>query len=1541
MNRNYKYLPPPPTTFTRGPLGGGRAPMTRRTLAALLLLLALAALSAAPASADSVSNISLTSNDGLSFNEDYPAAQAFTTYTSTAGYTLQSITIRVRGTDSTVTLHADSSGSPGTTLATLSTTDSSTLTFTNLTYTCSTGCGLSGGTSYHVVVTPPRLGATFWAQNSSGTEVNTPTTANWSIANNSKYRNGPGGSWLNESPTAVKLMTVSYSVNPTLTASNIGSTTARLTIANHTDAWYYMQTSPSSGTCSSEVTAGTSTADLTGLTANTSHTFKAYSDSGCTSTKELASETFTTLAVELWAENIRHGSAGLQLRNWDGGAWSYKVTGGFQPARCTIVSVGSYAFAYQLDKGTTHTATAYSGGNCDTSKQLDTETFTTLASIQNYPALSASSITSTGATLTIANHTGDWWYKESADTSGTACKKVDAGTDSATLSGLSPNTFYRYYAYSHEGCDEATVRITWITDKMDLVTSGTITATVTDISATSATLAVSGLTEGKWSYRHKHYPYGGDVYPVLSACVTLDHSTASVSVTGLKNGTAYEFLVHRGNSCDINQRIVVRAHTVSFSADSVGQSSATLKMEHYEGEWHHQQADGGAQAQSTGGAQAASSPNGCAGPITGSTANLDGLTPGTEYTWKAYKAAGCAEADAIATATFTTLKEEQATPPDPVTNIQVTHNGDSLSVTWDAPEGATHYDVTYYGNGVNARAAWNREGTSLTVRCDIRQDHLGQYCVTGGASYTVGVRARNAAGESAWRDSAKAQPPAVPEPVTNIRVTHNGSSLDVTWDASARATAYDVTYYGNSVNARAAWNRPGTSLTVRCDIRPDHLGQYCVTAASAYHVGVRARNAAGESAWRDSAKAQPPALSVADATTDEPAEGETATLDFAVTLDRAASGQVTVAYATSDGTATAGDDYTATTGTLTFAVGETSKTVAVTVLADAHDDGGETLTLTLSNASGAALGDAEATGTINNDGPIPAAWIARFGRTVADQALEAIETRMRTAPAAGSAVVLGGQQIDLASLTGADTETAPKTWSQAERFAGWLQSETGARTAQSRTVNLRDLLTGSSFALTSETAGGSLISLWGRGGVTSFDGREGAMSLDGEVVTGLLGADWTWGRGADDRGAWTAGLLLSHSAGDGDYTGAAGGSTGAVAASHVAPGSHPDRRGASSGAVEATLTGAFPWVRHALTDRVEAWGTAGYGQGELTVTPTNQAALKADLDLRMAAAGVRGTLLDGGADGLTLTGKTDARAVRTTSRRGLGGGTLEAAQATVTRLRLGLEAQRPFALGDPGPEEGAGTILTPSLELGLRHDGGDAETGYGLDLGGGLVLAAPGLGLQADVRGRGLLSHEAGGFRERGFSGSLNWQQQPGTDRGATLALTQTVGGAATGGTDALLSRTTLAGLTQTGTGTGGANDLTARRLEVQFGYGLPAFDNRYTLTPEAGAGFSETGRDYRFGLRLNRVSTDWSLEFTGAYRSTAGAPPDQRIALQLQFQFGHGGNGRPADAANDKGDAAPTAAGSRRPGRRLTVDHQASGRGQGVGGEPAAGRHP
>jgi hypothetical protein len=109
-----------------------------------------------------------------------------------------------------------------------------------------------------------------------------------------------------------------------------------------------------------------------------------------------------------------------------------------------------------------------------------------------------------------------------------------------------------------------------------------------------------------------------------------------------------------------------------------------------------------------------------------------------------------------------------------------------------------------------------------------------------------------------------------------------------------------------------------------------------------------------------------PTVSVANVSQAEGSAGSQPA-NFTVSLAKASALRVSVAYATADGTATAGSDYTATSGTLVFAPGQTSKTVAVPILGDTAYESDETFTLTLSNPVNATLGTATATGTIAND----------------------------------------------------------------------------------------------------------------------------------------------------------------------------------------------------------------------------------------------------------------------------------------------------------------------------------------------------------------------------------------------------------------------------------------------------------------------------------------------------------------------------------------------------------------------------------------------
>ena len=109
-----------------------------------------------------------------------------------------------------------------------------------------------------------------------------------------------------------------------------------------------------------------------------------------------------------------------------------------------------------------------------------------------------------------------------------------------------------------------------------------------------------------------------------------------------------------------------------------------------------------------------------------------------------------------------------------------------------------------------------------------------------------------------------------------------------------------------------------------------------------------------------------PLIEIGDA---EVTEGGTAA--FEVTLSSASTGVVTVAYATVDGTAAAGSDYTSTGGTVSFAPGELTQRVEVPTLDDdAHEDT-ETFTVQLSAPSGATVGDGTGTGTITDDDEAP------------------------------------------------------------------------------------------------------------------------------------------------------------------------------------------------------------------------------------------------------------------------------------------------------------------------------------------------------------------------------------------------------------------------------------------------------------------------------------------------------------------------------------------------------------------------------------------
>ena len=239
-------------------------------------------------------------------------------------------------------------------------------------------------------------------------------------------------------------------------------------------------------------------------------------------------------------------------------------------------------------------------------------------------------------------------------------------------------------------------------------------------------------------------------------------------------------------------------------------------------------------------------------------------------------------------------------------------------------------------------------------------------------------------------------------------------------------------------------------------------------------------------------------------------------------------------------------------------------------------------------------------------------------------------------------------------------------------------------------------------------------------GVTTagFEGEEDGVTMDGDVTTGLVGFDAEWER-------TLAGVMLARSAGDGTYR----------------DGNGPVN---DTGTVKSSLTGIYPYVQIDLNARVSAWALAGAGSGELTLRQNGGEPMPADISMRMGAVGFKSEMLDGaGAGKLAINLKSDAMWVGTKSERT---NDMVATEGDVTRLRLIVEGERAFDMS-------GGATFTPSAQMGLRHDGGDAETGIGIELGAGLRYSVDRVTVEAEAHT--LVTHEDSAYKEWGASAAL------------------------------------------------------------------------------------------------------------------------------------------------------------------------------------------
>jgi subtilisin family serine protease len=156
-------------------------------------------------------------------------------------------------------------------------------------------------------------------------------------------------------------------------------------------------------------------------------------------------------------------------------------------------------------------------------------------------------------------------------------------------------------------------------------------------------------------------------------------------------------------------------------------------------------------------------------------------------------------------------------------------------------------------------------------------------------------------------------------------------------------------------------------------------------------------------------------------------EGDTGTAIavFTVSLSAASNQTITVAYFTADASATSPGDFQATSGTLTFAPGETTKTIAVTVIGEARNEADEAFSLNLSNATNVVVDRAAGVATIENDDPLPAIWIADVGLTEGNAGTKNLSFLVRLTAPSGRTV-----SVDYATLAG--TATAASDFATAQ-----------------------------------------------------------------------------------------------------------------------------------------------------------------------------------------------------------------------------------------------------------------------------------------------------------------------------------------------------------------------------------------------------------------------------------------------------------------------------------------------------------------------------
>lgn len=430
---------------------------------------------------------------------------------------------------------------------------------------------------------------------------------------------------------------------------------------------------------------------------------------------------------------------------------------------------------------------------------------------------------------------------------------------------------------------------------------------------------------------------------------------------------------------------------------------------------------------------------------------------------------------------------------------------------------------------------------------------------------------------------------------------------------------------------------------------------------------------------------------------------------------------------------------------LVFSASSSNETVAETQVAEStltvrsKAEGEASITVTATNPSGRAEGSFDVTVTTD---PVEKAAlndaVAAVGRSMLASTTSVIGSRFRL-DAATAQATLGGRSIGISRLS---KEATARFFERADPLADQLAGNAWARERHglASALTAQRLLTGSAFNMPLNAAGGlgnTSFAIWGAGDLQAFEGEPDRSAYEGSMTSGHIGID---ARGE----GWLAGLAVSRSGASTDYDFA---------------GNVQGR-----GTLETSVTGFHPYAKLDVDSATELWAVGGFGAGEADLTRNHVGGQSqtSDLSMAMAAGGLKRALslvFAGGsvslrADAGFLTLETDA-----------GMQAVDSLAATVSRLRVGLEATW----------QG---VATPFLEVSGRFDGGDGQSGGGLEFAGGMRIAGAETGFGLEAKGRVLALHSGDGYRDSGVS--VTASLAPGVaGRGMVLRLSPRWGGSA------------------------------------------------------------------------------------------------------------------------------------------------------------------